>query len=459
MKHPNVIVFFTDQQRADSTGAHGNPLGLTPHFDAMARRGTFLKETCSCQPVCAPARASVQTGLYATETGVWRNRKHLRTEERTLAHHFNEAGYATAYIGKWHLAGVYTGKDDWNQEPVPREKQGGYQYWLGAELPEFTSDAYHTLLFDNDGTPVRLPGYRSDAYVDAGIRYVDDHHRKNPDQPFFLFLSIFEPHHQNHRDRFEAPRDSLPQYRGSWIPSDLQGSPAAAAQLSDYWAEIRRVDEGLGRLRDAVYSLGIEEDTILLFASDHGCHFKTRNSEYKRSCHESSVRVPCAVVGPGFNRKGERDELFSLVDIAPTLLDAAGLDAPGAQGNSIMPALATGTGFPADEQFIQISEDKVSRALRTRRWKYAVTAFGLDGNEHPASKVYTEEFLYDLEADPFEQQNLIRVEQLAAVRENLRNRLIRKILSIEGIEVEIDPAEGIIPSGQRRLLPGEEQGN
>ena len=105
MKQPNIIIFFTDQQRADSTGAHGNPLGLTPNFDRIAEEGTFFYNACTCQPVCAPARASLQTGLYATKTGVWRNRKHLDPNQKTLAHHFNDAGYSTGYIGKWHLGG------------------------------------------------------------------------------------------------------------------------------------------------------------------------------------------------------------------------------------------------------------------------------------------------------------------------------------------------------------------
>ena len=102
--HPNAIVFFTDQQRWDTTGVHGNPLGLTPNFDRMAQRGTHLFNSFTCQAVCAPARASLQTGLYATQTSVYRNGIALPAGTRTLAHHFREAGYHTAYIGKWHLA-------------------------------------------------------------------------------------------------------------------------------------------------------------------------------------------------------------------------------------------------------------------------------------------------------------------------------------------------------------------
>ena len=100
---PNVVVFFTDQQRWDTTGVHGCPLDLTPNFDRMARRGTDVHYSFTCQPVCGPARSCFQTGMYATNTGVYRNGIPLAQDAATLAKSFNAAGYATGYIGKWHL--------------------------------------------------------------------------------------------------------------------------------------------------------------------------------------------------------------------------------------------------------------------------------------------------------------------------------------------------------------------
>ena len=104
MRKPNVIVFFTDQQRHDTTGAHGNPMGLTPNFDRLARAGTHLYNSFACQPLCGPARAALQTGRYATQTGVFRNEINLPPDQPTLAQVFKAGGYATGYIGKWHLA-------------------------------------------------------------------------------------------------------------------------------------------------------------------------------------------------------------------------------------------------------------------------------------------------------------------------------------------------------------------
>src|SRR3989304_624796 len=95
---PNVIVFFTDQQRWDTTGVHGNPMGLTPNFDAMARRGTHVAKSFTCQPVCGPARSCLQTGRWATDTGCFRNGIALPTSEKTIAHWLSEAGYEVGYI-------------------------------------------------------------------------------------------------------------------------------------------------------------------------------------------------------------------------------------------------------------------------------------------------------------------------------------------------------------------------
>src|SRR5690348_15026572 len=138
-RRPNVIVFFTDQQRWDTSGLYGNPLDLTPNFDRMAQGGTHIYSSFTPQPVCGPARSIFQTGLYATVTGCYRNGIALPRETKTLAHYFREGGYTTAYIGKWHLDAT---------EPVPEELRGGYEYWLAANALEHTSQPYDTVVYD-----------------------------------------------------------------------------------------------------------------------------------------------------------------------------------------------------------------------------------------------------------------------------------------------------------------------
>jgi arylsulfatase A-like enzyme len=428
---PNIIVFFTDQQRWDTTGVHGNPLGLTPNFDRVAGAGTHVYNSFTCQPVCAPARASLQTGFYATNTGVYRNGLSLDSATPTLAHYFNQAGYHTGYIGKWHLA------DD---DPVPIHQQGGYQYWLGANLAEFVSEPYDTVLYDSDGEAVKLPGYRVDATTDAAIRYIDDH----KSQPFFLFLSFLEPHHQNQVDDFVPPDGYRQPYQNRWIPPDLAALGGSTQQhIAGYYGMIKRLDEAFGRLLDALKSLGLAENTVVLFTSDHGCHFKTRNGEYKRSCHESSIRVPTAFIGPGFTGGGQIQELVSLVDLPPTLLESAGIPVPEHfEGRSILPLVQRQEVDWPEEVFIQVSESQVGRVVRTKRWKYSVVAPDGNGWEDPDSDHYQEEFLYDLQADPYELHNRIGLESHQGLIAVLRERLIQRMVAAG----ERAPTIGIVPS-------------
>ena len=418
---PNILFFFTDQQRWDTSGLHGNPLDLTPNFDRMAQRGTHLDYMFTPQPVCGPARACLQTGMYATTNGCYRNNIPLPSNTTTMAHYFGSAGYETAYIGKWHLA------DHKSPGPVAQEQRGGYNYWLAANQVEFTSDSYNAVLYDNHNEEVHLPGYRVDALTDAAIRYMATP-RENP---FFLFLSFLEPHHQNHLDDYPPPDGYRERYAGKWIPPDLASLGGSSHQhLGGYYGMVKRLDEALGRLLDALKSLNILDNTIVVFTSDHACHFKTRNDEYKRSCHDSSIRVPGAIQGPGFNGGGRVNNLVSLIDLPPTLLDAAGIPIPDEmQGHSILPLLNRKKTDWLGEVFIQISESQVGRAVRTHRWKYGVTAPEMDGWNDSSSDHYVESYLYDLLSDPYELSNLIELSSHSEVARVMRERLIRRMVA------------------------------
>lgn len=437
---PNVIVFLTDQQRWDTTGLHGNPLDLTPNLDRVAREGTHVRYSFTCQPVCGPARSSLQTGLYATQTGCHINGIPLDPELPTLANWFRAAGHRTGYIGKWHLA---------SEEPVPPEQCGGYQDWLASNILEFTSDAYDTVMYNEAGQPKKLPGYRVDAMTDAAIRYIDQH----KSDPFFLFLSYIEPHHQNHRDDYPAPTGYRERYEGRWMPSDLAVLGGTAHQhYAGYCGMVKRLDEAYGRLLDALKSLGLEDDTIVLFTSDHGNHFKTRNGEYKRSLHDASVRVPTVLTGPGFNGGGEIRELVSLVDLPPTLLDAAGIDVPSQlPGRSLLDLVLRRETTPwPDDVFIQISESQTGRAIRTRRWKFGVTAHDSVSTHATGSDTYRESALYDLVADPHELHNLIHEASHDLLCRRLSERLLARMAQVDEPPATILPAEKRA-SGQRRV--------
>jgi arylsulfatase A-like enzyme len=218
---------------------------------------------------------------------------------------------------------------------------------------------------------------------------------------------------------------------------------------------VKRLDEAFGRTYDALKSLNLLDDTIVMFSSDHACHFKTRNSEYKRSCHESSIHVPTLFYGPGFQGGGRVHELVSLVDLPPTLLDAAGIPAPPQMvGKSILSLLrGDRKGWP-EEVFVQISESQVGRAVRTHRWKYSVFAPGKNGNHDSESDHYVEEFLYDLECDPYELTNLIGLKSHEETADVMRERLLRRMSAAGEATPTIEKAPSR-PGGQRRVTPEE----
>ncbi len=144
---PNILLFFTDQQRWDTVGAYrAGPLNLTPNLDRMAGEGTLFEHAFTPQPVCGPARGCLQTGRWATQHGVWRNAISLFPETRTLDHQLQDAGYRTGYIGKWHLGPA--GVDKNHSDPVPAEYRTGYDFWLASDILEFTSRPYDVTMHD-----------------------------------------------------------------------------------------------------------------------------------------------------------------------------------------------------------------------------------------------------------------------------------------------------------------------
>lgn len=440
---PNVVVFFTDQQRWDTTGLHGNPMELTPNLDRIGRQHTHVAHSYTCQPVCGPARSCLQTGLYATTTGCYQNAIPLPDDAQTLAHCFGAAGYHTGYIGKWHL------HEREVKGPVPADKRFGYDHWLASNILEFTSDAYDTVMYDNDNNEVKLPGYRVDAVTDAAIRFIDSHRQ----DPFYLFVSYIEPHHQNHIDDYPPPDGYRERYTGGWVPPDLAALGGSTHQhLGGYYGMVKRLDEAYGRMHDALKSLGLDQETIVLFTSDHGSHFKTRNGEYKRSCHDSSIRVPTVLSGPGFRGGGQIQKLVSLIDLPPTLLDAAAIDVPEQmQGRSILPLLNgrrhnNRLDWP-EEVFVQISEAQTGRAVRTHRWKYGVDAPDVKAAWAP---VFREQYLYDLQADPYELTNLVQAASHRPVAEVMRRRLLRRMAEA-GEEIPKIVAAEVRSVGQRRV--------
>lgn len=411
MKKPNIIFYFSDQQRADTAGCYGQKLPVTPNLDSVAKEGTLFENAFTCQPVCGPMRACLQSGVYATQIGCYRNDIALPTDTKGIAHYLKEAGYDTAYIGKWHLAS--DSEHRLATKATPKERRGGYDYWRAADVLEFTSHGYNGYVFDENGNKLDFKGYRADRINDYAIEYV----KKTHDKPFFMFVSHLEPHHQNDHLRFESPKGLKNSFKNYDVPGDLKGTLGDwRLQMPSYLACCNRVDYNFGKLIQTLKDEGIYDNTVIIYTSDHGCHFRTRNAEYKRSCHEASIKVPLVITGGGFTSGGKVSDLVSLIDLPATVLDIAGAEIPE---HFMGKSLADKKGH--ESVFIQISESQIGRAVRTDRWKYSVSAKNRDS---AFADSYTEDCLYDLQNDPYEKNNLISDPSLAQTRKELREILL-----------------------------------
>ena len=436
----NIIFYFTDQQRWDTCGCFGQPLDITPNLDALAREGVKFDNAFSPQPVCGPCRALFQTGKYPTETGCFRNNIMLPAGVKTLGQYIEEAGYETAYIGKWHLA-----SDGELEKPptidhtvtaIPRELRGGYTgFWRTADVLEFTSHGYDGFVFDENDRRVDFKGYRADCINDMALEFLDGY---TGEKPFFMTISQIEPHHQNDRKHYEGPEGSKERFRDFILPEDLKALGGnAAEEYPDYLGQCASLDENLGRLVAKLKEKGLYENTVILFAS----HFLPRNrddhlngyDDYKRSCHDACLHVPLVIAGGPYRGGRAVEELVSTASLPKTILALAGVDVGDAMiGENLLDVVEKKADNRPNEIFAQISESRVGRCIRTARYTYSVYAPGVNGGAAAASDRYADDFLYDMEQDPHQLNNVVADPAYAQVKAELRERLLDWIWRAEG---------------------------
>jgi arylsulfatase A-like enzyme len=441
---PNILFVFSDQQRPDTMGCYGQRLPVTPNLDALSREGVRFDAAFTCQPVCGPARAALQTGKWATQTGCFRNNIALPQSERTMAHYLSEAGYEVGYVGKWHLASQGEAQK-YETIAVPPHLRGGYKdFWVASDVLEFTSHSYDGHMFDADGNRREFPPgrYRVEAETDILLECLQN---RRKDRPFFAFVSYIEPHHQNDHRCFEGPAGSKERFKDYDVPGDLAGTGGDwQVSYPDYLGCCWSLDQNFARIREELVRQGEWEKTLVIYTSDHGCHFRTRNSEYKRSCHDNCLQIPLIIRGPGFSGGHAVKDLVSLLDLTPTVLTAAGVVPPAHMAGRALQGLDSGTVTDwRDAVYAEISEDHIGRCLRTSRWKYSVRVPSekpMSGNRQPGSRVYHEECLYDLPVDPFERENLVRSPQHAPIRAELAERMKQAVAAAGEASPEILPA-------------------
>ena len=439
---PNIVIYHSDQFRWDFVGANGlNSSTHSPNLDALAAAGTNFSHAVTNQPVCAPSRSVLLTGRYATETGVWRNGLGLKEDLPTLATELRKAGYTANYIGKWHLA-PGTEAEGGGRGPVKQEHRGGFlDLWEASNALEFSTHPYEGTIWDRDDNPIEFKDeYRVDFLTDRAEKFL----RQKQEKPFLLMISQLEPHQQNDLHRMVGPKGSAERFINAYVPQDLRSLPGDwHEQLPDYYGACESIDASVGRIRKILEKEGLAANTIFVFMSDHGCHFMTRNQEYKRSIHNSSLRVPLLIDGPGFESARVIQEVVGIVGIAPTLLDAVGVAIPDSmQGKSFLPLVHDAkarTAWP-NAELIQISESMTGRAIRTRDWTYCV-ADPTGATSQPSSTNYHEYQIYDQRNDPHELVNLAGRKEYRETADQLCDQLKKLMVTAGEADPEIAAAK------------------
>lgn len=429
---PNIVVLLSDQLRRRALGVYGDKNARTPNIDAMARDGVRFANSCSTSPICVPFRFSLMTGEYAHTRKVPGIEYAMSVAERTLADEFNDAGYETIYVGKWHLDGAHGrlgSAQQCNRTPVLRSRQGRWKTWCGFEL---RNDPFDTWVFENgDPVPRKLPGYQTDGLFDLGMGYLKG---RKSDSPFCLVVSVEPPH-----DPFVAPADLQAQWEAREIdlpPNFDTSDPGRREQMllhrKRYYAMVENLDQNVGRIRVFLREQGLAENTVVVFLSDHGELGGAHGLEGKQWPYEESVGVPLIISDPRHpGRNGTvLDDPTCTEDLFPTLLGLAGLTPrnrlPGMDLSGLIRGEIPRLGregvlleFVAELRKGMPFYDEPWRGFRTLRHKYTVKGNNMGG--HPWQ-------FFDLENDPFEMRNLIDdpkwQTEIARHHELLRKRIL-----------------------------------
>lgn len=401
-----------DQHRYHAVGCLGNPDVKTPHIDRLAREGVTLPHTFANTPVCCPARAILLTGQYCHKNGMVANDLRLRESHVSFAEALAGAGYRTGFVGKWHL-------DGGQREPgwvPPGPRRQGFSFWAAHQC---SHRHFQNHYFRDSPEPIAFGKFEAEGWADVAVEFLEG--VKSDARPFYLTVQWGPPH-----DPYKAPKEYKQLYdagrltmRANYVPGG-KGIPTPDA-IAEYYGMVTAIDDQVGRILAKLDELGLRENTIVLYSSDHGDMLGSQGERLKRKPWEESIRVPGFVRWPGRIQPGtSNDVFFTHVDFAPTLLGMAGVAVPKTmQGRDLSRVITEGRGKRPDSAFFQIfgpfAGDGTAggwRGVRTATHMYARYA------DRPW-------VLYDLRADPLQQTNLVGRPEAAGIQSALEKRLRR----------------------------------
>jgi N-acetylglucosamine-6-sulfatase len=447
----NIIFILADDHRYDAMGfMQGQAFLETPRMDAMARNGVHLKNAFVTTALCSPSRASILTGLYAHQHRVVDNNNPVSSDLVFFSQYLQKAGYETAFIGKWHMGGE-------GDDP-----QRGFDHWVsfrgqGTYLPSANG-------LNVNGKRVPQRGYITDELTDYAIDWLN---ARQGNKPFMLYLSHKAVHSEfipaeRHKGRYAGKRFIPPKtmspaqvkhapmwvqdQRNSWHGVDFPyHSDLDIAEYYKRYAEtLLAVDESIGRVMDWLEKRGQRESTLVIYMGDNGFAFGEHGLIDKRTAYEESMRVPMLMQCPDLFKGGRIvEEVVANIDIAPTVLDAAGLRAPKHMvGKSMLP-LGKGNGTTWRDSLVyeyywerNFPQTPTIHALRGDKYKYIHYHGIWDIDE-----------LYDLQADPLETNNLIFSTEHREVMRDLNRKLFERLQETNGMYIQLYPDRG----GQQNL--------
>lgn len=443
----NLVVIMTDEHNIRTLGcyrelmadAQAFPWGEgvaveTPHIDSLARDGALLENFYVSTPVCSPSRAAFLTGMFPHQVGVPTNDLPMYDETRTFAHVLGDAGYATSYIGKWHLDG--DGKPQWEPERKFGWQDNRYMFNRGhyKNFKDTPDGPRVNAPMGDDGIPGTQLGdadeasYATDFLMDRTLDFI----RQEKDGPFCVMLSLPDPHGPNRvrwpydtmylNFTYEAPRTMFKteEQTPNWIDrvghNYVLNQQLNQMQMAAIFGMVKCIDDNIGRLLDELEDLGLTEDTLIVFTSDHGDFMGEHRRHNKGLPYEASAKVAFLLKSPGEVPAGKRIQAsMTSADFGPTILSL--LDIPG--------RLPSGPGRDFSQEFVDgRMEVASSRATYLRASTVSPNWLAVTDSRHKLVISNRETpWLIDLQVDPDELENHYENPTYAEVRARLTHDL------------------------------------
>ena len=413
---PNLLFVFADQMRGQDMNCAGNAQMVTPTFDRMAREGVRCAKHFATTPICCPNRATMFTGTYPNTHGVMFNDHVVRTDLPSMGTIARDHGYRTGYVGKWHM----DAPRDVFIPPGPR-RLGFDDYWA---VYNCAHDYFDARYFCDTPELIREEGYEPEVQTRLACEFLDG--CDDDDRPFCLAVSFGPPHdpYEQVPDRY---REMYPDPETLELRPNVEDAPrewqdpnwSMYPTTRDYWAQITSLDEMLGIMLDKLDAIGAADNTIVVFASDHGDMMYSHGRLLKCMPYEESLLVPLLVRWPaGLRAGGVCESLIGTVDLLPTLCGLCGWDAPDTlAGVDCAPNVHGDAGASEQAQLFHsiytayaFRKDRPApewRGLRTTQYTYAA---------RPDRSCW---MLFDNDADPYQMKNLAESDGHTALRESL----------------------------------------